>query len=132
MAEEGQAMVELAIVLPILVGLLVVILNFGMGFNQYLNLTDDVRIAARSAATQNSSNACTAASNAFSTSDPNMWTLVNNSSTGSYSCNSTVTVNGDPGVQVSASLKISPFRAFWVSLANNQITLSTSSTERIG
>lgn len=48
--EQGQAVVELAIVLPVLAALLLGILQFGIAFNHYLSLTDAVRTGARTAA----------------------------------------------------------------------------------
>ncbi|MGZ4387971.1 MAG: TadE/TadG family type IV pilus assembly protein [Gaiellaceae bacterium] len=48
--ERGQALAELAIVLPVLAGLLLGILQFGIAFNHYLSLTDAVRAGARTAA----------------------------------------------------------------------------------
>jgi Flp pilus assembly protein TadG len=48
--ERGQALVELAIVLPVLAMLLFGLIQFGVTFNHYLSLTDAVRSGARSAA----------------------------------------------------------------------------------
>jgi len=48
--ERGQALVELAIVMPVLAALLLGILQFGIAFNHYLSLTDAVRAGARTAA----------------------------------------------------------------------------------
>src|SRR4051794_30159907 len=47
--EDGQAMVEFAIVLPILVVLVFGIIEFGITLNHYLTLTDAVRAGARQA-----------------------------------------------------------------------------------
>ncbi len=49
-SERGQAMTEMAIVLPILCVLLFGILQFGIVFNRYLTITDAVRAGARVAA----------------------------------------------------------------------------------
>jgi Flp pilus assembly protein TadG len=49
-AEEGQTMVEFALVLPILAVLLFGVIQFGIVFNNYLTLTDAVRAGARKAA----------------------------------------------------------------------------------
>jgi Flp pilus assembly protein TadG len=49
-SERGQAMTEMAIVLPILCVLLFGILEFGIVFNRYLTITDAVRAGARVAA----------------------------------------------------------------------------------
>ena len=47
--EEGQAAVEMALVLPILVVLLLAIAQFGIAFNNYVTLTDATRAGARKA-----------------------------------------------------------------------------------
>jgi Flp pilus assembly protein TadG len=48
--QEGQAMVEFALVAPILLLLVFGIVQFGILFNNYLTLTDAVRAGARQAA----------------------------------------------------------------------------------
>jgi Flp pilus assembly protein TadG len=48
--EEGQAMVEFAIVLPVLLLIVLGIIQFGMLFKNYIALTDAVRVGARQAA----------------------------------------------------------------------------------
>jgi Flp pilus assembly protein TadG len=48
--ERGQAMVEFALVLPILMALLLGIIQFGIVFNNYITLTDATRAGARQAA----------------------------------------------------------------------------------
>jgi Flp pilus assembly protein TadG len=48
--QEGQAMVEMVIVAPILLLLVFGIIQFGILFNNYLTLTDAVRTGARQAA----------------------------------------------------------------------------------
>jgi Flp pilus assembly protein TadG len=48
--ERGQAIVEFALVLPILALLLFGIIQFGLVFNNYVTLTDAVRAGARKAA----------------------------------------------------------------------------------
>lgn len=47
---EGQAMVEFAIVLPVLLLLVLAIAQFGITFHNYLTLADAVRATARQAA----------------------------------------------------------------------------------
>jgi Flp pilus assembly protein TadG len=49
-SEDGQAMVEFALVLPILLLLVMGIIQFGILFNNYVTLTDAVRAGARQAA----------------------------------------------------------------------------------
>lgn len=48
--EDGQAMTEVALVLPVFVVLLLAIVQFGIVFNNYLTLTDATRAGARKAA----------------------------------------------------------------------------------
>ena len=48
--EQGQTMVEFALVLPILCLIVFGIIQFGIAFNNYLTLTDGVRAGARKAA----------------------------------------------------------------------------------
>ncbi len=49
-AEDGQAMTEFALVLPIFAVLLLAIVQFGIVFNNYVTLTDATRAGARKAA----------------------------------------------------------------------------------
>lgn len=48
--ERGQAMAEMAVVLPVLLLLILAIVQLGIAFNNYLTLTDAVREGARTAA----------------------------------------------------------------------------------
>jgi Flp pilus assembly protein TadG len=48
--EDGQAVVEFALVLPLLCGLLLGIVQFGIIFNTYETITDAGRVGARKAA----------------------------------------------------------------------------------
>ena len=48
--QEGQALVEFAIVIPLLLLIVLGIMQFGILFNNYLTLTDAVRAGARQAA----------------------------------------------------------------------------------
>jgi Flp pilus assembly protein TadG len=47
--EDGQAIVEFALVLPLLMALLLGIVQFGIVFNNYVTLTDAARVGARKA-----------------------------------------------------------------------------------
>lgn len=49
-AEQGQTLVEFALVLPLLALLLFGVIQFGIVFNNYIDLTDAVRAGARKAA----------------------------------------------------------------------------------
>lgn len=48
--EQGQTLVETAIVLPVLLMVLFAILEFGVAFRDYMALTDAVRVGARKGA----------------------------------------------------------------------------------
>ena len=48
--EQGQTMVEFALVLPIILLILFGVIQFGIAFNHYLTVTDAVRAGARKAA----------------------------------------------------------------------------------
>ena len=63
--EDGQAFVEFAIVLPILVLLVFGITQFGLAFHNYLAITDAARVGARAAAVKRTAGACTAARTAI-------------------------------------------------------------------
>src|SRR5262245_37054480 len=63
--EDGQAFVEFAIVLPLLVLLVFGITQFGLAFRNYLSITDAARVGARAAAVKRTSGACTAARSAI-------------------------------------------------------------------
>lgn len=49
-SEQGQTMVEFALVVPILLLVLFAILQFGAVYNDYVTLTDSTRVGARKAA----------------------------------------------------------------------------------
>lgn len=48
-SEHGQAVVEFAFVLPLLVGLLLGLVQVGLVLNNYINMTDAARVGARKA-----------------------------------------------------------------------------------
>jgi Flp pilus assembly protein TadG len=50
-SEGGQAAVEFALVLPLLLVLLLAIIEFGIAFSNYVTLTDAARVGARKAIT---------------------------------------------------------------------------------
>jgi Flp pilus assembly protein TadG len=73
--DDGQAIVEFALVLPLLMGLLLGIVQFGIVFNNYETLTDAARVGGRQAAVSrfvgdNGASAETAARAAASGLDP--------------------------------------------------------------
>ena len=62
--EEGQALVEFALVLPILLMIVTGITSFGIVFYRYVTLTDAVRVGARTLALQRgNSDPCTSTAN---------------------------------------------------------------------
>lgn len=63
--QDGQAFVEFAIVLPVLVMLVVGIAQFGLAFHNYLSITDATRVGARAAAVKRTAGACDAARTAI-------------------------------------------------------------------
>ena len=48
--EQGQAVTEFALILPVLALLLFAVIQFGIAFNNYITVTDAVRVGARKAA----------------------------------------------------------------------------------
>jgi Flp pilus assembly protein TadG len=64
-SEDGQAIVEFAIVLPLLVLLVFGIAQFGVAFRNYLAITDAARVAARAAAVKRTNSPCEAATTAI-------------------------------------------------------------------
>jgi Flp pilus assembly protein TadG len=64
-SEDGQAIVEFVIVLPLLVLLLLGIAQFGLAFHNYLSITDATRVGARAAAVKRTAGACAAATTAI-------------------------------------------------------------------
>jgi Flp pilus assembly protein TadG len=50
-ADDGQALVEFALVMPIIIALLLGIVQFGIIFNNYETMTDAARVGARQAIT---------------------------------------------------------------------------------
>jgi Flp pilus assembly protein TadG len=62
---NGQAFVEFALVMPLLVLLLMGILQFGLAFHNYLSITDATRVGARAAAVKRTAGACAAATTAI-------------------------------------------------------------------
>jgi Flp pilus assembly protein TadG len=63
--QDGQAFVEFAIVLPLLVLLVFGITQFGLAFRNHLAITDAARVAARAAAVKRTNNPCGAATTAI-------------------------------------------------------------------
>jgi Flp pilus assembly protein TadG len=124
--EGGQALVEFALVLPVLLVVLLAIISFATTYNNWQNLTDAVRVAGRAGATQtDGASACTAAASAFQAAMGSNYGNV----TG-YTCTySGVTVGGDPGVMISAGYPFSiNLLAKVVSVGN----MTATAAERLG
>jgi Flp pilus assembly protein TadG len=120
--EEGQAMVEFVIVLPILCVLLFGIVQFGITFNHYLTLTDSVRAGARRAAvSREASDPVGAAVSEVrsSAADLNQSDLTVN-----------VTSSWAPGGDVTVTAKY-PYTINIMGIVVNSGELSSSTTERV-
>lgn len=63
--ERGAAMVEFALVLPLLLMVVFGIFQFGIVFRHYLTITDAARVGARAAAVARDTGECAAASTAI-------------------------------------------------------------------
>jgi Flp pilus assembly protein TadG len=92
--DDGQAFVEFALVLPILVALLLGIVQFGIIFNNYETMTDAARVGARKAATgrfigDNGASGATAARSAASDlKQSDLGVDVQSCTPGTYPCSS--------------------------------------------
>ena len=76
-SDDGQAIVEFAIVLPVLVLLVFGITQFGLAFRNYISITDAARVGARAAAVKRTSGPCAAASTAIqSTVSAGQWAKI--------------------------------------------------------
>jgi Flp pilus assembly protein TadG len=120
--ERGQAMVELAMVLPVLAVLLFGVIQFGIVFNNYLTLTDATRAGARAGAVaRNDSNPAAETTSAVQTSASDL-----NQSNLSVSVNSSWTQGSD--VTVTATYPYSINLLGWVIASGN---LQSTTTERV-
>ena len=121
-SENGQTMVEFAMVLPVLCLLLFGVIQFGITFNNYLALTDAARAGARKAAVSrlsgNGSSAATTAVRAAAA-DLNQSNL-NVSVASSWQQGSNVTVNATY-----------PYSISLLGLVVKSGRLSTTVTERV-
>ena len=76
-SDKGQAIVEFAIVLPVLVLLIFGITQFGLAFRNYISITDAARVGARAAAVKRTSSPCAAANAAIqSTVSAGQWAKI--------------------------------------------------------
>ena len=112
--DDGQAFVEFAIVLPLLVMLVLGICQFGLAFHNYLSITDAARVGARAAAVNRTTGACSAARTAIqNTVSATQWSKISGRITCTAGVNTgdqvKVTVNypysiGLPGFSASGNL----------------------------
>jgi Flp pilus assembly protein TadG len=120
--EQGQALTEFALALPILALLLFAVIQFGIAFNHYVTLTDATRAGARKAAVarqlSNPVNACVSAIRT-SASDLNQGNLT-------ASCTSTWQMGSD--VTVNATY---PYSISLLGLVVKSGQLSSTTTERV-
>jgi Flp pilus assembly protein TadG len=128
--ENGQGLVEFALVAPLLLLIVFAITSFGITFNNQLKLTDAVRVGGRAAATQNDTTAaCAAAESAMEgTLGEDDWNKVLDASGGDLPCTDT-TVAGDAGVTITANY---PYSINILGLVVRDGNLTSSATERLG
>jgi len=120
--EQGQALTEFALALPILALLLFAVIQFGIAFNHYVTLTDATRAGARKAAVArqlaNPANVCVSAIRT-SAADLDQGNL-------SASCTSTWQMGAD--VTVNATY---PYSISLLGLVVKSGRLSSTTTERV-
>jgi hypothetical protein len=118
--QDGQAFVEFVIVLPVLALLLFGIIQFGVGFHDYISLTDAARVGARQAAVNRTTDACGKAKDRIRDAAPNQWSKI-----------STPTCSpagvGAPGDPFTVSF-VYKFEVPYVGISKN---LTVSATERL-
>jgi Flp pilus assembly protein TadG len=121
-SEDGQAFVEFAIVLPLLVLLVFGIAQFGIAFRNYLAITDAARVGARAAAVKRTSGPCAAATSAIqNTVSAEQWAQV--------SSRITCTAGSNVGDQVNITVKY-PYTIGLPGI-NASGDLTASATERM-
>jgi Flp pilus assembly protein TadG len=78
--DEGQSVVEFAFVMPFLVFLLLAICQFGLALHDYLSITDAVRVGARTAAVNRTTDPCGKARTAIqNTISASQWSAISGS-----------------------------------------------------
>jgi Flp pilus assembly protein TadG len=127
--DRGQALVEFALVIPVLIVVILAIIQFGTAYETYLRLTDAVRVGGRAAATQATG---TAACNVGPVAATVNW------SGGTYTCawqqgGSPLTMPGatgnDPAAKVTGT---APYTISIIGIPVFSGTFVTSSEERLG
>jgi Flp pilus assembly protein TadG len=128
--DRAQALVEFALVIPVLVVVVIAIIQFGTAYETYMRLTDAVRVGGRAAATQaNGSAACTVGPQAATA----------NWNGGTYTCawkdgsGNPLTMPGatgqDPAAMVTGT---APYSINIIGVRVFSGNFSTSSEERLG
>jgi Flp pilus assembly protein TadG len=121
-SEQGQAMTEFALVLPILALLLFAVIQFGIAFNNYVTLTDATRAGARKAAVGRQLSNPQAAT----------VTAVRNSASDLTQSKLAVTVSStwQPGADVAVTATY-PYSISLLGMVVKSGTLSSTTTERV-
>jgi Flp pilus assembly protein TadG len=123
--DNGQTLVEFALILPLLALLVLGIFQFGVAFHNYLAITDAVRVGARAAAVKRMNDPCGAAQSAIqSTVSDKQWDEMS----ASFDCD-TPQGTDDPGDQITISVKY----AYEIGLPDFSASgdLTSSATERL-
>jgi Flp pilus assembly protein TadG len=121
---DGQAFVEFAIVLPVLVMLLMGILQFGLAFHNYLSITDATRVGARAAAVKRTAGACAAATTAIqNTVSAKQWSTIS----------SRITCTTPDGTDTGDPVKVTVTYPYSIGLPGFSASgdLTASATERL-
>jgi Flp pilus assembly protein TadG len=124
--DQGQAVVEFAVILPVLLLILFAILQFGVVFNNYIQVTAAAREGARKAAVSRSlgtSSAETAATTAAKSAAPG---LNQSNITVSFPNNPTFAQGSDVSVQVTY-----PYSISIIGLVVSSGNLSSTTTMRV-
>jgi len=135
--EDGQAIVEFALVLPLLMGLLLGIVQFGIVFNNYETLTDAARVGARKASVSrfvgdNGASAVNAAKAAASGLDPTQLGVTVHSCPPGTTWGSTCTVDdwSTPGNEVTMTVTY-PYQLKILDWVVKTGTLTSTTKERL-
>jgi Flp pilus assembly protein TadG len=121
-SEQGQALTEFALALPILALLLFAVIQFGIAFNHYVTLTDATRAGARKAAVgRQLSNPVNACQTAIRASAQNL-----DGSQLTTSCSST----WQPGADVTVNATY-PYQISLLGLVVKSGRLTSTTTERV-
>jgi Flp pilus assembly protein TadG len=123
-------MIEFAFVLPFLVILLVGIVQFGIAYSNYLQLTDAVRVGGRAGAAQASDSAnpttqpaaCSAAKSA----------AAQNLSAGTYGCAGTTVTGATPNDPAITLTGTRPYSISILGIVVKSGNLTSTATERLG